>query len=239
VWQGRAYEGLTCNALEWLASSGGGTVIDSGGVVTVNNPSAVSALERAADWVGTISPPGVTTYAEEDARAIWQSGNAAFMRNWPYAYALGREPDPETGERPEIAEAFEVCPLPSGGEGPAAALGGWQLMVSRHSRRPELAVELVRFLASPEEQKIRAIRGSLTPTVRLLYRDPEVLEAVPVFGELEAVLTGAVPRPSAVAGERYNRVSEAFFTAVHDVLGGAPAASRLEELERELRRILR
>ena len=39
VFQGNAYEGLTCNALEWIASAGGGHFIDNG-KVTINNAKA-------------------------------------------------------------------------------------------------------------------------------------------------------------------------------------------------------
>ena len=60
VWQGAPSEALTCNALEWQVAEGGGTILDDNGRPTVNNPSAIHAWDRAARWVGSISPPGVT-----------------------------------------------------------------------------------------------------------------------------------------------------------------------------------
>ena len=99
VWQGNSYEGLTCNALEWTDSVGGGQIISPEQVITVNNPAAVDIISRAAEWVGTISPRGVTGFAEEDARNFFQAGNAAFMRNWPYAHSLmNAEGSPVAGQ---------------------------------------------------------------------------------------------------------------------------------------------
>ena len=90
VYQGNAYEGLTCDALEWLASSGGGQFID-GGKVTINNPRAAAILNLQRSWVGKITPRGVTTYQEGESEKAFTAGNAAFMRNWPYAYAIGQD----------------------------------------------------------------------------------------------------------------------------------------------------
>jgi len=232
VWQGNAYEGLTCDAIEWVASNNGGSFIEPEGVITVNNANAIAVIDLAASWVGTISPPGVTGFGEEDARNMWQAGNAAFMRNWPYAYTLGQSADSA------VAGVFDVSPLPAGdaaGGTPAAALGGWQLGVSRYSNNPEIAADVAFFLASYEEQKRRAIVGSYNPTIMSLYEDPEVLEAVPFFGSLYDVFINAVARPSTITAPQYAQVSSAIYTAVHSVLTGQEdAATAMALLEFDL-----
>ena len=231
VWQGNAYEGLTCDALEWLYSNAGGRIIEPDGVITINNPNAIEIIDLAASWVGTISPRGVTGFGEEDARNLWQAGNAAFMRNWPYAFSLGQ------GADSAIAGLFDVSPLPAGdaeGGRPAATLGGWQLAVSRYSANPELAADVAMFMTSYEEQKIRAIVGTFNPTIMALYEDPEVLEAVPFFGSLYDVFINAVARPSTATAPNYAAVSRIFFNAVHSVLTGsedAETALALAELD--------
>lgn len=234
VWQGRAYEGLTCNALEWIDAFGGGMVIDEEGRITVDNPRATAALELAAGWVGDISPRGVLNYDEEAARGVFQSGNAVFMRNWPFAWALAQ------GADSPVRGKVGVVALPSGGAAgkSTGTLGGWHLAVSRYSRHPEVAADLVRFLTGREEQKRRAIEGSYNPTIVALYQDRQVLEANPFFGELFSSFENAVARPARIAGPWYNRVSYAFWSAAHDILAGqAEPAPRLAALEAELRRI--
>lgn len=234
VWQGRAYEGLTCDALEWIASYGGGTIIGADGKVTVNNPQAKAALTRASSWIDDISPRSVLNYTEEEARGVFQSGNALFMRNWPYAWSLAQSDDsPVKGK-------VGVVALPKGGDDGqhAGTLGGWQLAVSKYSKNPDLAADLVRYLTSYQEQKRRAIEGSYNPTIPALYKDQDVLAAVPFFGKLYTTFENGVPRPSSVTGDQYGRVSNAFFNKVHNVLSGdADPDTALAALERELRRL--
>ena len=230
VWQGNAYEGLTCDALEWVASNNGGSIISADKKVTINNQNAIDALTRAAKWVGNISPAGVIGFGEEDARNMWQAGNAAFMRNWPYAYSLGNAKDSV------IKGLFDVAPLPAGkgGKG-AASLGGWQLAVSKYSKNPQIAADVALFMASYDEQKVRAIKGSMNPTIMKLYKDKEVLKASPFFGSLYNVFINAVARPSTATSPKYNEVSTKFFTACHAVLTGKKTAKdALTELQLDL-----
>lgn len=77
VWAGAPYEGLTCAALEWQASNGGGDIIENDGTISVNNPQAIEAMQRARNWVGTISPPAVVAFKDDDVRNFWDEGNAA------------------------------------------------------------------------------------------------------------------------------------------------------------------
>jgi trehalose/maltose transport system substrate-binding protein len=185
VFEGKAGESVTCNALD--------------------------------SWIGSMSPVGVTTYGEEEARNIWQTGNAAFMRNWPYAYALGADP------KSAVSGKFAVTVLPKGGDNGknAACLGGWQLMVSAYSKVPDAAADLVRYLSSAELQKEIAIRFSVLPTRPALYSDPDVLAKNPFFKIMPDVFNHAVARPSTVAGADYNRLSTAIFQNANNVLTGA------------------
>jgi trehalose/maltose transport system substrate-binding protein len=233
VWQGNAYEGLTCDAHEWLVAETGDTFITADGEVNVNNEAFVGALERAAGWVGTISPEGVTTYGEEESRAVWQAGNAAFMRNWPYAFGLGNSEDSA------VAGLFGYAPLPMGASRAAACLGGWQLMASQYSDNVDAAVSVAQFLASSDEQLTRALSPQgANPTIPALYETDELL-ASPLFAAMGPILSTAFPRPSSVTAERYGRASEIFFTNVHDVLTGTTdAQTAVEDMEADLQDLM-
>ncbi|AAN33504.1 hypothetical protein P053_01507 [Brucella abortus 01-4165] len=231
VFQGNAYEGLTCNALEWIKSSGGGQIVEPDGEISVNNEKAAAAIDRARGWIGTISPQGVLGYQEEESRGVWQTGNAVFMRNWPYVYALSNSADSA------VKGKFDVAPLPAMAEGepPASALGGWNLAVSKYSTKQDAAIALVKFLASPEVQKAEAVELSRLPTIEALYDDKDVIAAQPFMANWKPIFQNAVPRPSAATKVKYNEVSSKFWTAVHKTLAGSgTAAENLELLEVEL-----
>jgi len=233
VFQAKSGESLTCNALEWIASFGGGRIVDASGAITVNNAQAVRALATAAQWVGSIASVGVLNYAEEDARGVFQNGQALFMRNWPYAWSLLESPDSV------VKGKVGVSPLPMGegaGARHAGTLGGWQLSVSKYSKNAAVAADLVLHMASAPVQKERAIRSSFNPTLPALYKDPEVIAANAFMASLLGTFEESVARPSGEAGLKYPAVSLALANAAHDVLGRkATPEAAVRKLEGQLK----
>jgi trehalose/maltose transport system substrate-binding protein len=237
LWQGSASEALTCNALEWQISQGGGKLLKPDGTLSLDMGPTAESWRRARSWIGTLSPSNVTDQLEDDSLHIWKNGGAAFMRNWPYAYLESMQPDSR------VKNLVGVTLLPAG-DGPggrhADTLGGFQLMVGKASKHKEAAIELVRFLTSPEIQRVNATTRGYAPTMPEIYEDQEVLRTNPFFGTLRSVLlNGAVTRPSTAAGARYDDVSTAYFTAVHETLTGQKsAAAAAANLKEDLKRIL-
>jgi trehalose/maltose transport system substrate-binding protein len=229
VYQGNAYEGLTCDSLEWLASSGGGQFID-GGKVTINNPRAAAILNLQRSWVGKITPRGVTTYQEGESEKAFTAGNAAFMRNWPYAYAIG-----QTGP---IKGKFDVTTLPkTGASAPVGTVGGWQLGVSSFSKQPLAAVELVRYLTSPAVERYNAIFNSNVPTIPAVARLAAVRKVNPWL-KPEIAGVKRVTRPSRYLGTKYAQGSQIIYQGINQILNGQDAKSVLPGIAQRLERAL-
>jgi trehalose/maltose transport system substrate-binding protein len=233
VWEGAISEALTCNALEWQASEGGGRIID-GNQVSVNNAGAIHSWERAAEWVGSISPPGVTSYKESDAMNLWLAGDAAFMRNWTASGVVSGSPASAVRGR------FGVSLLPRGQAGRAEVFGGDGYAVSKYSAHPREAIALVRFLCSRRQQAVVASALSMPPTIPDLFSDESLVKDNPHFAYVrQLVTTGMVSRPSSVTATRYTAVSEAYSTAVHSVLKHESYADRAAaRLQKQISAIL-
>jgi multiple sugar transport system substrate-binding protein len=234
VWQGAQYEGLVCNFVEVLYGYGG-SVLDANDPkkVTVNNSVGVQALTQMANWVGTISPAAVTTYKEQDSLSGWQDGDAAFMRNWPYAYVLSNDP-----KSSKIAGKFDIHSMPYGGSNTTghSNIGGWQYGINAYSKNPDAAWKFVQFQLSAPSQKTIALQLSLLSTLKSVYTDKDVLAKNPFFSKIGAIVQNALPRP---VSPFYPDVTNAIQARVHSALvKQATPAAALSGLQSDLQAIV-
>jgi trehalose/maltose transport system substrate-binding protein len=233
VWPGAADECLTCLALEWQASEGGGRIIEANQTVSVNNENAIRAWQRAAHWIGWISPPDVTAYEELDSVNDFEnSGKAAFSLGWMSDYFL------TNFAKSTFYGKVGITSVPAGKLG-VGTLGGFGLGISARSKHQREAIALVKFLLHKEAELKAASASAELPTGTALYRLPTVLKAysrsIPAGQPLG---DGIVSRPSTVVGRNYEEVSHAYAAAVHSVLAGKKSAPEAAaELETELEHI--
>ena len=231
VFQGNAYEGLTCDALEWLQSSGAGGFIDNG-KVTINNKKAAAILDQMREQIGKITPRGVTSYQEGETHTAFIDGDAAFMRNWPYAYSLGEAADSK------IKGKFGVAPLPHGAGGHSVAtVGGWQLAVSKFSKHQAAAIEFVRYMTSKAVEKFDTITNSNVPTIPSLAKDPAIKKAAPYLKPATANVPRAT-RPARFLKGKYNEGSKDIYQGINQILNGTPASNVLPGIQSKLQRLV-
>jgi trehalose/maltose transport system substrate-binding protein len=221
VFQAKAFEILTCNFLEFIDSFGG--AILTNGVPTINSDEVVNATMFLIDCLKHISSRSVLNYSEEDARGMFQSGNAVFMRNWPYAWALLND------KSTKVAGKVGVIPIPPSQNGgkQSGVLGGWVVAVSKYCKNKEAAAKLVKFLADKDQQRKRAAESSYLPTFKSLYKDRDVLNSNPFFAYLYDSLDNAVTRPSGDFGKHYPKASTEIFNMVNNILTDSMESSNI------------
>jgi multiple sugar transport system substrate-binding protein len=212
VYQGAPYEGLTCDFLELAFAAGGEILNEDGSKSVINSPENVEALKFMADGVKNgIAARGVTTYMEEESRRYFESGKATFMRNWPYAYALGEKAKAVKGK-------FDVMPFPEWeGGGKAGILGGHNQVISVHSDNPGGALKWIDYITGEENQKRQFLTASQSPTLKAIYDDPEVKEKYAFAETLRDAISQAKARPVSPV---YPQISQAIYKNVNEALAG-------------------
>jgi multiple sugar transport system substrate-binding protein len=181
VFQGAEYEGGVCNGCEYIWTHGGNVLDpDDPNKVVIDSPEAIAGLATEQSMVEKgVSPQAVSTYTEEETDPAFLNGTAVFARNWPYMYALAGSSDYPKVKPEQIA----VAPLPVGEPEPtvASALGGWNFLVNATSDMQEEAWEFIQFMTSESSMKYNAVKATHLPTLKSLYDDPEVVDAIPVI----------------------------------------------------------
>lgn len=191
VWQGRQYEGLVAMFVEVLEGFGGFWVNPDTLEVGLDRPETLQAIEFLRSTIKEgVSPPGVTTYQEEETRRFFQSGQAAFLRSWPYVWPLANE------DTSPIKGKIGIKPMVHApGKSGGACLGGWGLGIAKSSKHPEEAWKAIQYFTSVEAQRRFILQAGYVPSRRELFTDPEIVAKYSHYPQLLEVVQSAVLRP--------------------------------------------
>lgn len=188
VWQGKQYEGLSCDFMEVLEGFGGTWIDPATGKVGLDEPEALAALEFLRDCIRKtkISPPGTTTYDEESSRRLFHSGRAVFHRNWPYVWALSQKEDSP------IHGKVGMVPMPRAPGGRhAATLGGWGFAIARSSKHKNEAWRFLEYMANYDCARQLYVSDGAQSALKEFYERSDD----PMQKAIYVVLQTAAPRP--------------------------------------------
>jgi multiple sugar transport system substrate-binding protein len=220
VWQGASYEGLTCNYMEYLTSAGGTATNSDYTTASLDSAAAVKATTFMRSLISSgVSPSAVTTMQEPQSMSTFASGQAAFLRNWDYAYA-----DSQTKGASNVIGKVGVEPMPAFAGQPTPGysnIGGWNMYINPHSKNVAADLTFIKFMASDQAQKVLSVQYSEIPVTTSVRNSPEVKALNPVLAIISE--TKLVPRPAGTPN--YPQLSTAIYTNVNAALAGSTSPS--------------
>ena len=190
VWQGRQYEGLSCVYLEMIDGFGGDWLQPNNNHIGLDLDPGVQAAAWLQELIDQgVSPNAVTNYAEPEALQSFKVGDAAFMRNWPYAWTELQKSDSAVKGNVGIT-TMVARPGHS-----TATLGSWGLTVLKGSAHVNASIEAIRFLTNESSQKQLFLKHGYTPTQQSVFDDPQLLQDKPILAEFGQALKVVKARP--------------------------------------------
>jgi multiple sugar transport system substrate-binding protein len=216
VWEGDSYEGLTCDWMEVFTDAGGKVFNPANNSVLINSPAGRKALTFLRGLITSgVSPKAVTTYQEPDAMSAFAAGEAAFLRNWDYAWAYSQSP-----KTSKVVNKVGVAPLPTFNVGKYpgySTVGGWNIYINPHSKHLAQDLTFLKWITGPRAQTIMATRYSEIPTNYGVQKNPAVRKLNPVLGIVSHVRL--ITRPANTP--KYPTISQAIYTNINAALAGS------------------
>ena len=232
LWQGKQYEGLAAMFVEILQGSGAFWVDPDTLEVGLDRPEAIEAVNFLRTTLATgISPPGITTYAEEETRRLFQNGKAVFLRNWPYVFGLASQDDSP------IQGKFAIKPMiHAPGRTSGACLGGWGLGIAATTKHPDEAWKVIEFISSEANQRQYVLQTGYAPTRRSLYNDPDIVSKFSHYPQLLEVVESSALRPPIAQYAQASDILQRYLSAA--LTGRITPEKAMQAAASETRRLL-
>ncbi len=202
VFQADDYEGLMCIYTEILANMNGRLMQNDS--LLFKSPKAVKALKFLYDLVNKykIAPRDVLRFKEDESYDYFLKNNAVFLRGWTGLFKNNVIGNKYLNMKDKVAEV----PTPHlEGSKPVSVFGGWNLMVSKFSTKIPESIMFIKFLMSPEAQKILFDEGGYVPVNNTIYKDSLYLKANPQLSFDMQLVKNGIYRPFSA---EYNNVSD-------------------------------
>lgn len=236
-----AVQGIRAEALTvWINA-----LVESAGGHVLENPEAPAEDVRlgvdsdagrlAASVIQTIAEedlagPAFSTQNEDASRALFESGDASFMVNWPFVWPAAKGAVDAGNVEQSVVDDYGWAQYPQivEGEESAPPYGGINIGVSSFSQNKDVAWEAVQCIVSEENQAYYFVSNGNPPAKRAAFEDPQVLEEFPMAPVIAESLDAAAPRPQT---PYYNEVSQGLWRTWHPPRAVDPETTPEESAE--------
>lgn len=209
----------------------GGEVVDGKGHAALNSPAALAALKQFLA-LKAHAPKGIETWNATEVREAMEQGRIAIaIEYWPgWAGTL------DDASRSKVVGQVNLVSAPGETKGPAPMLGAWLLGIAADSPNAKQALDFIRFVVSPENQKRIALETGNPPTLVALYKDADLIQKFRWYPAQFEALQSAHPRPRIT---QWNRVEAILGEQLQMALvGQAEPKQALAEANRQIERVL-
>lgn len=192
LYPAKNYEGLVCSFAELILSQNKSSFNKD--TIKINTPESKKALQLLVDLVNRyhVTPEAVLNFDEYQSYVYSLKNDGIFFRGWS-GFMLNHSGIIEEAGKTGL---FGVAALPHfKGSTPVSVFGGWNLMISKHSKHVDEAVTFLKFALRKENQEMMYSVGGYLPVNLQVYADQPFMEKHEHLNYYFTLLKNGVHRP--------------------------------------------
>ncbi len=193
IWTWKEHAALVDSFIATTLSFGG-KIFDRKDTPQFNQKEGLLALEFMISSLGRISDPASLTDDYAAAANSYMTGSNCMMTNW-HTWNAAANASPSS----KIRGQSRFAPMPAMAKNLQASLLDVEgLGIPSSAKHKDEAAKFIKYIMSGEAQRAVAEKAGRLPTLKSLYKDPELLEVLPLLPQYAAIVQSAkpVPKPS-------------------------------------------